>query len=239
MVRNGHAPTRTVTTAAGPGGDDPVRGQRPPSGRTTGERCPFRSGIIPPWAGRRHQEPLVPEAPPLLYLHGMSANDFASGLEKSAGSAAGLSPSVVTRLTAQWQYEHHRFCRRNLAEVVYMYVWDDEPPWSGRPQSRGRMIARLHLTSTTGSLRAHDSAPHCLKTRDGGAFYKRWAKAGAGSIPWEQAALRRGQHRYRARTWENASVESLNCRVCSQLLGMEQGGLYGAGASCSSRSARA
>ena len=93
MVRNGHAPTCTVHTAAGPGGDDPVRGQRPPSGRTTW--CGARSsGIILPWAGRRHQEPQVAEAPPLLYLHGMSANDFASALEKSSGSAAGLSPSV-------------------------------------------------------------------------------------------------------------------------------------------------
>ena len=116
VVRNGHAPTRTVTTAAGPGGDDPVRGQRPPSGRTTGERCPFRSGIIPPWAGRRHQEPQVAEAPPLLYLHGMSATISLPPWKSPSGSAAGLSPSVVTRLTAQWQYEHHRFCRRNLAD---------------------------------------------------------------------------------------------------------------------------
>jgi putative transposase len=67
----------------------------------------------------------VAEVLPLMYLHGMSSKDFAPALEEFFGSAAGLSASVVTRLTAQWQEERERFCRRSLAEVDYVYIWVD------------------------------------------------------------------------------------------------------------------
>ncbi len=40
------------------------------------------------------------------------------------GSAAGLSASVITRLTTQWQEERERFSRRS-PEVDYVYVWVD------------------------------------------------------------------------------------------------------------------
>ena len=88
----------------------------------TGERRRFRSSIIPPWA---RKSPKVAEVLPLMYLHGMSSKDFAPALEEFFGSAAGLSASVVTRLTAQWQDEAARFSRRSLAEVDYVYVWAD------------------------------------------------------------------------------------------------------------------
>ena len=34
-----------------------------------------------------------------MYLHGMSSGDFVPALEEFFGSAAGLSASVITRLT--------------------------------------------------------------------------------------------------------------------------------------------
>ena len=49
---------------------------------------------------------------------------IAPALEEFFGSAAGLSASVITRLTTQWQ-ERERFCRRSLAEVDYVYIWVD------------------------------------------------------------------------------------------------------------------
>ena len=39
----------------------------------------------------------------LMYLHGMSSGDFVPALEEFFGSAAGLSASVITRLTTDWQ----------------------------------------------------------------------------------------------------------------------------------------
>jgi transposase-like protein len=62
---------------------------------------------------------------PLLYLHGLSTGDFAPALEGFFGSSAGLSPSVITRLTTQWQAEHRAFAKRDLADRDYVYVWAD------------------------------------------------------------------------------------------------------------------
>jgi transposase-like protein len=36
-----------------------------------------------------------------------------------------LSPSVITRLTTQWQDEHRAFMARSLADRDYVYVWVD------------------------------------------------------------------------------------------------------------------
>jgi transposase-like protein len=46
-------------------------------------------------------------------------------LEGFFGSAAGLSASVVNRLTATWQQEHREFMERDLSEADYVYVWVD------------------------------------------------------------------------------------------------------------------
>jgi len=67
----------------------------------------------------------VSEVLPLLYLHGMSSGDFAPAMEEFFGSAAGLSPSVITRLTKTWQAEQRAFAARRLDEVDYVYVWAD------------------------------------------------------------------------------------------------------------------
>lgn len=122
VVRNGHARPRQVTTVAGavevaaPRVDD-----RRVDG-ATGERRRFRSAILPPWCRR---SPKVGEVLPLLYLHGLSSKDFVPALEKFFGSKAGLSASVVTRLTTTWQEEQRRFAERDLAGVDYVYVWVD------------------------------------------------------------------------------------------------------------------
>jgi transposase-like protein len=82
----------------------------------------FRSSIIPPWC---RKSPKVAEVLPLMYLHGMSSGDFVPALEEFFGSAAGLSSSVITRLTRQWQAERDAFMRRDLSGVDYVYVWVD------------------------------------------------------------------------------------------------------------------
>ena len=60
-----------------------------------------------------------------MYLHGMSSGDFAPALTEFFGSAAGLSASVITRLTTQWQAEQRAFAARDLSERDYVYVWAD------------------------------------------------------------------------------------------------------------------
>jgi transposase-like protein len=62
---------------------------------------------------------------PLLYLHGLSSGDFVPALEQFLGSSAGLSPATVTRLTQQWQADHHAFGERDLTGSDYVYVWAD------------------------------------------------------------------------------------------------------------------
>ncbi|SFF91420.1 Transposase (or an inactivated derivative) [Actinacidiphila alni] len=62
---------------------------------------------------------------PLLYLHGLSSGDFVPALEQFLGSAAGLSPATVTRLTKQWGDDHTAFQARDLSASDYVYVWAD------------------------------------------------------------------------------------------------------------------
>jgi putative transposase len=122
VVRNGHARQREVTTVAGAVA---VRAPRVNDRRIdpqTGQRVRFRSVILPPWC---RKSPKVVEVLPLLYLHGLSTGDFVPALEAFFGSAAGLSAAVITRLVTQWQADHQAFCRRDLTDRDYVYVWAD------------------------------------------------------------------------------------------------------------------
>jgi putative transposase len=122
VVRNGHAEPRKITTGAGPIEIDAPRVNDKRVDEDTGERMRFGSSIIPPWC---RKSPMVAEVLPLMYLHGMSSGDFAPALEEFFGSAAGLSSSVIVRLTKQWQSERDTFMRRDLSAVDYVYVWVD------------------------------------------------------------------------------------------------------------------
>jgi transposase-like protein len=122
VVRNGHAEPRSLATGAGP---LLVRAPRVDDRRideVSGEKMRFASSILPPWA---RKSPKVAEVLPLMYLHGMSSGDFAPALEEFFGSAAGLSASVITRLTTDWQRERDQFSRRSLKDSDFVYVWVD------------------------------------------------------------------------------------------------------------------
>ena len=122
VVRNGAHVEREVTTAAGA---VLVRAPRVNDKRideVTGARCRFSSAILPAWA---RKSPKIAEVLPLLYLHGLSSSDFGPALEQFLGSGAGLSASVITRLTTQWQDEQRAFNTRSLADCDYVYMWVD------------------------------------------------------------------------------------------------------------------
>jgi transposase-like protein len=122
VVRNGHARARKVATGAGPLEVAAPRVNDRRVDESSGERQRFRSQILAPWC---RKSPKVAEVLPLMYLHGMSSKDFVPALEGFFGSAAGLSASVITRLTTAWQEEQQRFQRRSLAEMDYVYLWVD------------------------------------------------------------------------------------------------------------------
>ena len=122
LVRHGHGPDREVQTGIGA-----VAVARPKvRDRGThdgGERIRFTSAILPRWARRtRSLDALLPT----LYLRGVSTGDFQEALSALLGKdAPNLSPSVVGRLTAEWQAEYGRWQARDLSARHYVYVWAD------------------------------------------------------------------------------------------------------------------
>lgn len=122
VVRNGHAEPRQVLTSAG---TVAVRAPRVNDKRVdeaSGERMRFSSAILPAWC---RKSPKITEVLPLLYLHGLSSNDFGPALEGFLGTDAGLSAATITRLTVQWQDDARRFADRDLSDVDYVYLWAD------------------------------------------------------------------------------------------------------------------
>jgi len=122
VVRNGKARARGVTVGSG---TFAVKAPRVNDRRIDedGERQRFRSRILPPYMRR---SPKVAEVLPILYLRGLSTGDFREALPVLLGKeASGLSPTVITRLTAQWSSEYEAFRKRDLSDRDYVYVWVD------------------------------------------------------------------------------------------------------------------
>ena len=122
VVRNGSHQSREVLTSAGAIEVTAPRVNDKRTDPATGERMRFSSAILPPWA---RKTPKVTEVLPLLYLHGLSSGDFVPALGQFPGSAAGLSASVITRLTETWKAEQRAFAARDLSGVDYVYLWAD------------------------------------------------------------------------------------------------------------------
>jgi putative transposase len=136
VVRNGHAPARTITSGVGQVEVVRPRVDDRRVDATTGARMQFHSMLLPRWCRR---SPKVAEVLPLLYLHGLSGRDFVPALEAFFGTAAGLSASVVTRLVEQWQAERAAFARRDLREVDYVSCWADGIHFNVRLGEQGRL----------------------------------------------------------------------------------------------------
>jgi transposase-like protein len=122
VVRNGHAQPRRVLTSAGAVEVTAPRVNDKRVDEVTGQRRRFSSAILPAWC---RKSPKINEVLPLLYLHGLSSQDFAPALERFLGTGSGLSAATITRLTTQWQDEAKTFNRRDLSVVDYVYLWAD------------------------------------------------------------------------------------------------------------------
>lgn len=119
VVRNGYAPARQIVLGSGP--VEVVAPRVDDRGLADEQR--YRSELLPRY-GRRAPE--VTMALPMLYLRGLGTGDFREGLSALLGEqAAGLSASVVTRLTQSWTQEYEAFRKRRLDEKEYVYLWVD------------------------------------------------------------------------------------------------------------------
>jgi transposase-like protein len=122
VVRNGYHQARDVLTSAGAVEVTVPRVNDKRTDPATGARKRFSSAILPPWA---RKTPKITEVLPLLYLHGLSSGGFVPALGQFLGSAAGLSASVITKLTETWKAEQRAFAARDLSGLDYVYLWAD------------------------------------------------------------------------------------------------------------------
>lgn len=117
VVRNGHLPPRELVTGVGP----IVITQPRVRDRRGAQK--FTSKILPPFLRRL---PSVDALIPVLYLKGVSTNDFSEALAAILGpNAAGLSPSNIVRLKEGWEQEYAAWSKRDLSGKHYVYVWAD------------------------------------------------------------------------------------------------------------------
>jgi transposase-like protein len=110
VVRNGYHEPREVTAAVGAIEVHAPRVNDKRMDPETGERQRFSSAILPPWA---RKTPAVQEVLPLLYLHGLSSQDFGPALGQFLGSTKGLSAATITKLTETWKNEARAFGQRD------------------------------------------------------------------------------------------------------------------------------
>ncbi len=98
VTRNGRLPARNVLTGIGP------INIRQPRVRDKRNGEGFSSTVLPKYKRKTESlERLIPE----LYLRGISTNNFPEDLSALLGkSAAGLSPTSITRMKEIWEKEY-------------------------------------------------------------------------------------------------------------------------------------
>ncbi len=123
VVRHGYGPERSIQTGIGA-----LEVRRPKVRDRAGDvpsekKIRFTSNILPKWARRsKSLDALLPA----LYLRGISTGDFQEALAAILGAEApNLSPSVISRLTGEWQTEYEHWQRRDLSARRYVYFWAD------------------------------------------------------------------------------------------------------------------
>lgn len=116
VVRNGVGKKRTVTI-----GGASIELQQPRvDDRREGES--FLSAILPRYL---RKSPKVESLLPLLYLKGLSTNDFKNTLSSFFGEGTlGLSPASIVKLKRTWESEFTLWETREITKK-YVYIWAD------------------------------------------------------------------------------------------------------------------
>lgn len=122
VVRNGHAPPRTIQTGLG---DIEFTRPRVDDRRTDedGNRRRFQSTLLPPYLRRSKS---IEELLPWLYLKGITTGDFGEALQSLLGTdAPGLSATTIVRLKKVWEDDFAAWSARRLGGKRYVYLWVD------------------------------------------------------------------------------------------------------------------
>ena len=120
FVRNGYLPEREIQT--GIGGIE-VAVPRVRDRATVSDGLHFSSSIIPKYLRRSGS---MNDLLPLLYLKGISTNDFVEALTPLVGKEAkNLSPGVISRLKVTWEDDYKVWQQRSLQGKRYVYLWAD------------------------------------------------------------------------------------------------------------------
>lgn len=119
-VRNGFLPEREIQTGIG---NIAVRVPRVRDRWVGKAGESFGSSVIPKYLRRSIS---MNEMLPLLYLKGISTNDFADALAPLVGDQAkNLSPGVISRLKITWENDYENWRKRRLDGKRYVYIWAD------------------------------------------------------------------------------------------------------------------
>ena len=116
VVRNGRGRSRRVTTGAGTFEISAPRvNDRRPDKK-------FESTVLPPYLRRSAN---VESLLPLLYLKGLSSNNFKDALVGLLGDGvSGLSASSISNLKKQWESEFSAWQKQPIKDEI-VYVWAD------------------------------------------------------------------------------------------------------------------
>jgi putative transposase len=138
VVRNGHAPRRRILTGVGPIEIRRPRVDERKALKDRGSHERFTSGVLPQFLRRT---PSVEGTIAVLYLKGISANDFDTAVKAIYGGKAGsLSSSTVSRLKECWYAEYEAWRKRPLSADQYAYIWADGVYFNARVEGERSCI---------------------------------------------------------------------------------------------------
>ena len=119
IVRNGYLPKRCIKTGIG---DIEVSMPRIRN-RKANTQVQFASSLVPKYMRRTVT---IDVMLPLLYLKGISTNNFKDALSPIFGDdAKNLSANVISRLKSGWYDEYEQWNKQSLSDKQYVYLWAD------------------------------------------------------------------------------------------------------------------
>jgi len=119
FVRNGYLPEREIQTGIG---QVAVKVPRVRDRSKSSDGTGYVSNLVPKYLRRSKR---LNDFLPLLYLKGISTNDFVEVLKPLIGEANNLSPGVISRLKTTWEQEYAAWRKRDMTGKHYVYFWVD------------------------------------------------------------------------------------------------------------------
>lgn len=139
VVRNGYLPERNIQTGIG------HINIKVPRVRNRGDDdIQFDTSLVPKYMRRTAT---LDTLLPLLYLKGISGNNFATGLAPMFGEKAkNMSPNVIAGLKQAWHKDYQQWQQRDLSQHEYVYFWVDGVYVQAR--NEGEKICLLVIVGT-------------------------------------------------------------------------------------------